>query len=257
MATPTGMRRRFDRREYALVGLAGALLSGVGDVLILGRSCSGQDFDRAKDVIPSSIDPDNRWRSLFNGAVLGRRRLHLGTLIGVVGIGVLQQLGLRGIASTIGPDGPRRLATASATGFAVAGAAAHLCCGSVILNYKQSSETRLASPDGPQPSPRSATALLAASATGALTALAIFSGSQTVAALRRQSVAPTSTMIVTPLPCVGLTLLTFGVLPAPIGGWARPASMSIGLIAYFAVNAAPVERRPAWLPAGHQFSASS
>jgi hypothetical protein len=34
------------------------------------------------------------------------------------------------------------------------------------------------------------------------------------------------------------TLLTFGALPAPIGGYARPASMSIGLAASFAAAAA-------------------
>ena len=73
--------------------------------------------------------------------------------------------------------------------------------------------------------------------------MAVFSSSQTVASLRPQSNAPTSTMVVTPLLCVVSTLLTFGVLPAPVGGWARPASMSIGLVAYFAVTAVSAERR--------------
>lgn len=80
------------------------------------------------------------------------------------------------------------------------------------------------------------------SVTGALTALAVFSGSLTVAARRRQSHATTSRVVVTPLPCVLATLLTFGVLPAPVGGWARPASLSIGLMVYFAVTAASAER---------------
>lgn len=240
------MRRHFDRQEYALVGLAGAVLSGVGDGLILGRSCSGQDFDRADGVVPSSVDPDHRWRSLFNGAVLGRRRIHLGTLTGVVGIGVLQQLGLRGSP----PPSVLTARAASASRQRQVSQwpelAAHLCCGSVILDYQQASEVGFEAREGRQPSPRSATAVLATSATGALAALALFSGSQTATALGSQSVAPSSGKIVTPLPCVVLTLLTFGFLPAPVGGWARPASISIGLIAYFAVNAAPVQRRPAW-----------
>ena len=218
MASAPGMRGGFGRREYALIGLAGAVLSGIGDVLILGRSSSGHDFDQATGVIPSHIDPDNRWRSLFNGATLARHRIQAGTLTGLVGIGVLQQLGMRGIASTIRPGVLRRLATVSAAGFAVTGAGAHLCCGSVILDYQHSAETGLESHDRPQPSPRSATALLAASASGALIALAILSGSQTVDALRRQGDAPASRMVVTPLPCVALTLLTFGRLPAPVGG---------------------------------------
>ena len=179
---------------------------------------------------------------MFNGATLPGHRIHLGTLVGVVGIGVLQQQGLRGIAATIRPDGPRRFAVVSATGFAVTGAAAHLCCGSVILTYKRAVEAEAEPHRTPRPSPRSATGLLAVSATGALTALTIFSGSQTVAALRRQSAAPTSTMAVTPLLCVVSTLLTFGALPAPVGGWARPASMSVGLAVYFAVIAASADR---------------
>ena len=243
MAGSTGMRRRLGRREYALIGLGGAVLSGIGDVLILGRSCSGHDFDHATGVVPAHLVPQRRWRSLFNGATLDRDRVQVGTLVGVIGIGVLQQLGLRGIASTIRPPVQRRLATVAAAGFAVTGAAAHLCCGSVILAYQRASQTQVEPHPSPRPSPRSATALLAVSATGALTSLAVFSGSQTVASLRRQSNAPTSTMVVTPLLCVVSTLLTFGVLPAPVGGWARPASMSIGLVAYFAVTAVSAERR--------------
>jgi hypothetical protein len=36
--------------------------------------------------------------------------------------------------------------------------------------------------------------------------------------------------------------LTFGFLPAPIGGYARPASISIGLMMHWAVTAASAER---------------
>jgi hypothetical protein len=42
---------------------------------------------------------------------------------------------------------------------------------------------------------------------------------------------------VTPFPAVLATLLTFGFLPAPVGGYARPASISLGLLAYFGIAA--------------------
>ena len=42
--------------------------------------------------------------------------------------------------------------------------------------------------------------------------------------------------VATSFPCVLATLLTFGALPAPIGGYARPASMSIGLAVSFAAS---------------------
>lgn len=88
-----GMGRGFGRREYALIGLAGAVRSGIGVVLILGRCSSGHDFDQATGVIPSHLDPDNRWLSLSNGATLGRHRIQIGTPTGLVGIGVLEHLG--------------------------------------------------------------------------------------------------------------------------------------------------------------------
>lgn len=229
------------RRALALIGLGGAVLSGIGDLLILGRPSSGPAFDRGSGVIPPHIDADPRWRSLWNGATLAPRRIHVGTLTGLVGIGLLQWLGMRGIARAIRPGGLRRLAAASATAFAVSGVLTHLSCGTVILAYRRASETEVGLTDDPQPSPRSATTLLAVSAAGALSALAVFSGSQIVAALRRGSTAPTLSAIVTPFPCVMSTLLTFGALPAPIGGYARPASMSIGLMVYFAVTAASDE----------------
>ena len=242
MAGSSEVAGRSGRRALALIGLGGAVLSGIGDLLILGRSCSGQDFDRAAGAIPPHIEADNRWRSLWNGATLAPRRVHVGTLTGLVGIGLLQWLGLRGVAQAIHPGVLRRLAAGSATAFAVSGVLTHVCCGTVILAYRRASEIEVEPTDGPQPSPRSVTTPLAVSAVGALSALAAFSGSLTVAALRRESTAPASWAVVTPFPCVMSTLLTFGALPAPIGGYARPASMSIGLMVYFAVAAASAER---------------
>ena len=216
-------------------------MSGIGDVLILGRPSSGKDFDRAAGVIPLHIDADPRWQSLWNGATLAPRRVHVGTLTGLVGIGFLQWLGMRGIARSLRPGVLRRLATGSATAFAVFGVLTHLCCGKVILAYRRAAEIRLEPTDGPQPSPRSATTLLAVSAVGTLSTLAVFSSSLTIEALRRRSPAPTLWAVVTPFPCVMSTLLTFGVLPAPLAGYARPASMSIGLMVYFGVTAASGE----------------
>ena len=242
MAGSTEVPGRSGRRALALIGLGGAVLSGIGDVLILGRPSSGEDFDRAAGLIPAHIDADNKWRSLWNGAPLAPRRIHVGTLTGLVGIGFLQWMGMRGITRAIRPGGLRRLAAGSAAAFAVSGVLTHLSCGTVILAYRRASETEHEPADDPQPSPRSATTLLAVSAVGALSALAVFSGSLSVAALRRASTAPTPWAVVTPFPCVMSTLLTFGALPAPVGGYARPASMSIGLMVYFAVTAASAER---------------
>lgn len=241
MARSRWAPRRFNRRRHLLIGLGGAILSGIGDVLILGRSSSGRDFDQAAGVIPSHIDGDNRWRSLWNGAMFSPHRIQLGTVTGLVGIGVLQWFGLRGIARSIRPGVLRRLSLASAAGFAVTGSLTHLWCGSVILDYRRASLISVKPVDGPRPAPRSATALLAGSAVGALSALAVFSSTLLLAEVRGGSTAPTVWAIVTPLPCVLATLLTFGSLPAPIGGYARPASMSIGLLVYFAVTAATAE----------------
>ncbi|MET1004285.1 MAG: DUF6796 family protein [Propionibacteriaceae bacterium] len=228
-----------DPRTAALIGLAGAVLSGIGDVLILGRPRSGLDFDRAVDMIPPHIVADPRWRSLWNGATLAPRRIHLGTVTGLVGIGVLQGLGLRGIARTVTTGRLRSLSTASATAFAASGVLTHLCCGVVILAYRRAAGTGTA--DRAHPAPRSATPLLAASAAATLAALAAFSGGLTVEAFRRTSAASRWTAV-TPFPCVLATLLTFGALPAPVAGYLRPASMSIGLLAYFGVAAASVDR---------------
>ena len=136
---------------------------------------------------------------------------------------------MRGIAGAIRPGVLHRLAVASATAFAVSGVLTHVCCGTVILAYRRAAEPGTEPTDGKQPAPRSATTLLAASAVGALGALAAFSGSLTIEALRRSG-PPTVWALVTPFPCVMSTLLTFGVLPAPVAGYARPASMSIGLM---------------------------
>ena len=85
-----------------------------------------------------------------------------------------------------------------------------------------------------------ATPLLAASAVGVFGALALFSGNLTIEALRRDPPA-SRWALVTPLPCVLSTLLGFGLLPAPVAGYLRPASMSIGLLLYFAVTATSAE----------------
>lgn len=242
MAAALGMSGRTDRRAAAFVGLAGAVLSGIGDVLILGRPCSGREFDGAEGMVPTHIDADRRWQSLWNGATFAPGRVHVGTLTGLVGIGFLQWQGMRRIARAIRPGLPRRLATASATAFAVSGALTHVCCGTVILAYRRAAETGTEPADGLRPSPRSATTVLAVSAVGALGALAVFSGSLTMDALRRRDPAPTLWAVVTPFPCVLSTLLTFGFLPAPVAGYVRPASMSIGLMVYFAVTAASGDR---------------
>jgi len=84
-------------------------------------------------MVPSHIDADNKWRSLWNGAALPARRIHAGTLTGYVGIGLLQWQAMRGISRTIHDGRARRIAGASATAFAVSGVLTHQCCATVIL----------------------------------------------------------------------------------------------------------------------------
>lgn len=237
MAAPTAVPEPASRRAPALVGLAGALLTGIGDALILGRTCSGRDFDRAEGMVPPRVDADDAWRSLWNGAAFSVRRIQAGTLAGHVGIGVLQLLALRGISRTVHSGGERRIAAASATGFAVAGVLTHQCCASVILAYRRAAAVAPRSGHGGPAAPRGLTRLLAASAAASLGALALFSASLTVDGLRRRGSTPAWTLAVTPLPCVLATLLSFGALPAPVGGYARPASISVGLMTYFALTA--------------------
>ncbi len=226
-----------------MVGLTGALLSAIGDVLILGRPCSGRDFDQAAGMVPPHIDADDTWRSLWNGAALPVRRIHSGTLTGYVGIGLLQWLAMRGISRTLPAGRERRIAEASATVFAVAGVLTHQCCGTVILAYKKAIDEALGSDDRTRRSPRSATPLLAISTAATLGALAAYSAGLTVAALRRRDSASAWQSVVTPLPPVLATLLSFGALPAPVGGYARPASVNIGVMTYFALTAASGQRR--------------
>ena len=224
----------------ALLGLTGALLSGIGDMLMLGRPCSGRDFDQAAGMVPRTIEADNRWRSLWNGTALPSRRIQAGTLTGHLGIGVLQWLAMLGISRTIDAGGERRIAQAAATAYAVSGVLTHQGCATVIQAYQQAMSEAIGTNGATRPSPRSGTSLLAVSAAGTLGALAAFSASLTVAAIRR----PTSTSIwsaaVTPFPFVVAALLGFGRLPAPVGGYARPASISIGLMTYFASTAASI-----------------
>src|SRR3954454_6165949 len=134
-------------RSLALVGLTGAVLSAVGDVLVLGRPCSGREFDHGVGVVPPDVDADDRWRSLWNGAALPVRRVEAGTLVGVVGIGLLQLLALGGISRTLRPGPARKVAAVSAVAFAVSGVVTHQCCGTVILAYRRAAEDALRSGD--------------------------------------------------------------------------------------------------------------
>nr|WP_294692351.1 hypothetical protein [uncultured Friedmanniella sp.] len=233
---PTG------RRGMALVGLSGALLGGIGDVLILGRPCSGREFDHAAGMVPPHIDADPKWRSLWNGAGLPVRRIQAGTVTGYVGIGLLQLLAMRGISRTIPAGRQRSIAAGAATAFAVSGVLTHQCCATVILAYKRAAAESRERSDGAPRRPGPDTRLLAVSAAACLGALAVFSASLTVPELRDRST-PAWWSTVTPFPCVMATLLTFGRLPAPVGGYARPASINAGLLTYFALTAARQRRR--------------
>jgi hypothetical protein len=236
MAASTAVAGSVGERDLALLGLTGSLLSAVGDVLILGRSCSGREFDRAAGMVPPHLDADDRWRSLWNGADLPVRRVHAGALVGDVGIGLLQGLALRGLSRAL-PAGPERsVAAAAASAFAVAGVLTHQCCATVVLAHRRARHDPSGSRAGGR-GPRGGTRLLAVSTAASLGSLAAFSASLTVSALRRRRPGPAWRSVVTPFPPVLAALLTFGVLPAPVGGYARPASISLGLMTYFAVAA--------------------
>ncbi len=166
---------------------------------------------------------------------------HVGTWTGVLGIGLLQWVGMRGAIRAVRPGGLRRFAEAAAAAFAVSGVSTHLCCAAVISAYRRAAETGVEPSVGPRPAPRSATTLLAVSAVGALSSLAALSCSMIVDALRRGP-APMPGTVVTPFPYVLAALLTFGQLPAPVAGFVRPASMSVGLMVFFALAAATTEQ---------------
>jgi hypothetical protein len=244
MAPSPAVIPSLSRRGAALVGLTGAVLSGVGDVLILGRACSGREFDQATGRLPPRVGGDDRWRSLWNGAALPARRIRLGTLVGNLGIGLLQGPALLAISRALRPGREQRVAAASAAAFAVAGVLTHQCCGTVILAHQRATEPAAGATTDAPPAPSTAIRVLTASAAASLGALALLSASQTVAARRRGRTMPAWWWTVTPFPCVLATLLTFGALPAPVGGYARPASISIGLMVYFALTAASGARRP-------------
>jgi hypothetical protein len=227
-------------RGQVLAGLVGSALAAVGDVLILGRPSSGAEFDRGAGVVPANGEVVERWRSLWNGAIHSRGRVHAGTVVGVVGIGLLTGTGLRGVAQAIDPGPLRQVAVASVAGFAASGVATHVCCGAVILAYRRARGT--ASEGAVTRAPAAATGLLAVSAVGTLGSLAALSGAHTFSGLFRRGGEPTVPEILTPFACVLATLLTFGRLPAPVGGYARPASISLGLLAYFSVTAIVTQR---------------
>jgi len=242
MVTSTAVVGPTGRRGLALVGLAGAALSGLGDMLMFGRPCSGRDFDQAVGRVPAHIEADKQWRSMWNGAALPAGRIKVGTLTGHVGIGLLQWLALLGISRTLGAGPERRVAAAAATVFAVSGVLTHQGCATVILAYKRAMQDASGSGSDVRPSPRTGTTLLGASAAGTLAALAAFSASTTVPALRHRTGEVGWRAAVTPFPFVVAALLSFGRLPAPVGGSARPASVSIGLMTYFALAAAAARR---------------
>ena len=201
-----------------MLGLAGAVLSGVGDVLILGRTCSGREFDDATGRIPPNIDADPRWRSLWNGASFAPGRLHVGTVIGVVGIGVLQCGGTEAAARSVPPGRFRRLATVSAAGFALSGVLTHLGCGTVIRAYRRSAERTPDAPDRRQ--------LVAAirhdDAGGERARRPRHAGrlqrGRDRGGRARSGPDAEGRAVVTPFPCVLATLLTFGCCLPRSGG---------------------------------------
>jgi hypothetical protein len=225
-------------RRQALAGAAGAMLAGLGDVLILGRAVSGPDFDQAVGVVPAHVIADRRWRSLWNGAVLPPGRIWAGTLCGVVGIPLLAATGLRSSVREVPAGAPRAVAAASVGAFALAGVLTHVSCGAVIVAYRNEVARGVDAPSTDRAPARTATRWFGAGAVGSLASLAAVSGCAAVAGLSGRGGTARMSSAVTAFPCVVSTLLTFGRLPSPIGGYLRPASISSGLLLHFCLAAA-------------------
>lgn len=213
-------------RTALVVGLAGSALAAVGDLLILGRPVSGRDFDRATGLVPEDLTSGDRWRSLWNGVPLAAGRIRLGTLIGIGGVGLLAAGGLGGAARAL-PSGPLHdLAVASVAVFAVAGASTHHRCAAGVLTRRQlGAGERSEDHDRPRPPE----GLLAVSAAATLGSLAVLSLVLTEAT-RRSGAGWWRAALRTPFPWVAAALATTGRLPAPVGGFLRPASISCGLL---------------------------
>lgn len=209
-----------------MVGLVGGALAAAGDVLILGRPVSGRDFDRATGLVPAGLADGDRWRSLWNGVPLSAGRIRLGTLIGIGGIGLLAAGGLGGAARAVPPGPLRDLAVASVAVFAVAGASTHQRCAAGVLTRRRRG-AREGSEDHDRPVPPDG--LLAATAAATLGSLAVLSLVLTEAA-RRNGPGWWREVLRTPFPWVAAALATNGRLPAPVGGYLRPASISSGLL---------------------------
>ena len=205
-------------RRQALAGAVGAVLTGWGDVLILGRAVSGSDFDEAVGVLPEHVVPDRRWRSLWNGAVLPPGRIWAGTLCGVVGIPLLAATGLRSSVRGMPSGAPHAVAAASVAAFALTGVLTHVSCAAVIVAYRNELSRAVDAPVSDRVPAQTATRLFGAGAVGSLASLAVLSGCAAVARRSWRSGAPRMSSAVTAFPCVVSTLLTFGRLPSPIGG---------------------------------------
>lgn len=165
-------------------------MAGVGDVLILGRACSGLEFDRAAGLVPPHVEVDDRWRSLWNGAVLPPSRIRAGILTGVIGIAAAEWFGLRAATRAIDRGVERTVATGSAAAFALSGVIAHWSCGAVVLAYQQALQDAAELEAAPPVSPSAPTRLLGVSAVASLSALAALSASLAVATLRARTPTP-------------------------------------------------------------------
>ena len=153
---------------------------------------------------------------------------------------MLQGPALRGLARTLPAGRARSGATASAWVFAVAGVLTHQCCASLVLAHQRAVATAGLTAVPPRV-PRTLTTLLAASAAGSLAALAGSSAATTVAGPGSLG-DRTRRAAGTPFPWVLAALLTSSALPAPVGGYVRPASISSGLLASFALTALAARR---------------
>ncbi|MGL5851334.1 MAG: DUF6796 family protein [Phycicoccus sp.] len=242
--TSTASRSTRSRiRSAAWCGVAGAVVTGVGDVLILGRPVSGADFADGVGAAPAFADA-RATASFWNGVDVGTDRVWWGALIGVIGIGVLERHGLATLVGSVRPRALRQLGQAAVTLFAVFGVAVHFAFGPLLLGYRQAAAaggdtwSRTAAPLA------DATGLVLLGGGVSLGALAVVSIVLAVGAFRDRVPMPRWAALATPVVLVVAALLVADLLPAPVGGLVYPAWISVGLLLFFML----VASRPGGAP---------
>ncbi|MGL5929449.1 MAG: DUF6796 family protein [Dermatophilaceae bacterium] len=231
---PRSTRSRIHRAAWW--GVAGAVLTGIGDVLMLGRMVSGADFAEGVGVAPIFADAEVV-ASFWNGVDVGTGRVWWGALIGVVGIGVLERYGLSTLVGDLRSAVLRTVGRAAVTVFAVFGVAVHFAFGPLLLGYRQAAVAGAATWSRTAAPLADATDLVMLGGVASLGALAVVSAALAVGLFRDRAPLPRWTALATPIVLVVAALLVAGRLPSPVGGLVYPAWISAGMLVFFVLVA--------------------